>query len=219
LTRTELAALIDHTFLRLQGSETDIARVCCEAARYQFASVAILPTAIPFARCVLKGTSVKVDAALSFFRGRYPLQLKLREVEDAIDAGAQELDLVMSVNLLKERQLDALALEFASFVRTAGGLTTKIILETALLTDEEKVLACELARDAGASFVKTSTGLMEGATTHDVSLMRRTVGPGVGVKAAGGIRDLSQALQLIEAGATRLGTSAGVSIIEAMEGG
>jgi len=218
MTKEELAKMIDHTFLKLQGSEADIARLCYEAVRYGFASVAILPTAVPFACSILKGTPVKVDAALSFFRGRYPLEVKLREIEDAINMGAQELDLVMSVNLLKERQLDALALEFASFVRAAGGLTTKVILETSLLTDEEKTLACGLARDAGASFVKTSTGLKGSATTHDVTLMRQAVGKKVGVKASGGIRDLKQALEMIRAGASRLGTSAGVNIIEAMTG-
>lgn len=219
MRRAEIAKMIDHTFLKLQGSEADIARICCEAVRYGFASVAILPTAIPFAHSILKGTEVKVVAALSFFRGRYPLEVKLLEIENAIDMGAEELDLVMSVNLLKERKLDALALEFSSFVRVAGDRTTKVILETCLLTDDEKVLACQLARDAGATFVKTSTGLKAGATTHDVALMRHTVGRGMGVKASGGIRDLGQALEMIKAGANRLGTSAGVSIIEAIDGG
>jgi len=218
MNRQELAGMIDHTYLKLHGDETAVARICLEAMKYEFASVAILPSAIPFAAKLLRGSNVKVDAALSFFRGRYPLSVKLLEIEEAMNAGAQELDLVMSVSLLKEGRIDALQKEFEGFAKVAGGLTTKIILETSLLEDDEKVTACELAKECGLGFVKTSTGLKGGATVADIRLMRKTVGPGMGVKASGGIRSLETAIEMVQAGANRLGTSSGVAIVEAFQG-
>lgn len=214
MTKEQLAQMIDHTYLKMGGSDDAIKRVCYEAMFHNFASVAVLPTTIPLAAKILKGSPVKVDAALSFFRGRYPLELKMFEVKDAIKNGAEELDIVISVDLLKEKKYDLLEREFSEFVKVADGLTTKVILETCLLTDEEKVAACKIAKETGVSFVKTSTGLKGGATVHDVELMRKTVGDSCGVKASGGIRNWEQAKDLIRAGANRLGASAGIAILE-----
>lgn len=214
MTKDQLAKMIDHTYLKMNGNDDGILRVCYEAMHYNFASVAVLPTAIPLAAKILKSSSVKVDAALAFFRGRYPISLKMFEVEDAIKMGAEELDIVIGVNWLKEKKYDLLEKEFSEFVRVANGLTTKVILETCLLTDDEKITACKIAKDTGVSFVKTSTGFKAGATVHDVELMRKTVGDSCGVKASGGIRSWKQAKDLIAAGANRLGVSAGVSIMK-----
>ena len=222
MTKEELAKMIDHTYLKIDGGDNAIGRVCLEAIRYGFGAVAVLPVAVPLASKWLKGTGVNVCAALSFFRGRYPLEIKIAEVRDAIDNGATELDMVMSVDLLKAGKYDLLEREFREFARVANGLTTKVILETCLLTDEEIVTACEIAKASGVDFVKTSTGLKGGATTHAVALMRETVGPEMGVKASGGIRTWEQAKAMIEAGANRLGTSSGVQILESFlqaEGG
>ncbi|NLS44329.1 MAG: deoxyribose-phosphate aldolase [Firmicutes bacterium] len=214
MTKDQLAQMIDHTYLRMDGNDDGVLRACYEAMYYNFTSVALLPTMIPLAVKILEESPVKVDAALSFFRGRYPLELKMFEVEDSIKMGAEELDIVISVNLLKEKKYDLLEKEFSEFVRVANGLTTKVILETCLLTDDEKITACKIARDTGVSFVKTSTGFKSGATVHDVALMRKTVGDVCGVKASGGIRNWKQAKVLIDAGANRLGVSAGVSIMK-----
>ena len=162
---------------------------------------------------------MKVDAALGFFLGAYPIELKVFEVKDAIEKGAEELDLVMNVGALKSGNYDLVRREMEAFVEAAGNRITKIILEAGLLTDEEKIKTCEIAKEAGIAFVKTSTGFdASGASVHDVKLMRKTVGPAMGVKASGGIRTTEEALAMIEAGANRIGTSSGVEIIKGLEG-
>ena len=218
MTKEELARMIDHTALEIEVSSVDIEKLCEEARRYHFAAVAVNPVNVPLAAKLLKGTDVNVDAALSFFLGAYPIDFKVFEVKDAIEKGAEELDMVMNVGALKSGDYDLIRREMEAFVKAAGDTVTKIILETALLTDEEKIKACEIAKGVGVKFVKTSTGFgPSGATVHDVKLMRKTVGPDIGVKALGGIRTTEDALTMIEAGATRIGTSSGVDIIKGLE--
>ncbi len=215
ITKKELAKTIDHTYLKIQGNDMEIKAICYEAIYYGFASVAVHPTIVPLASKLLRDTPVKVCAALSFFSGRYPLEIKLYEIKDAISNGATELDMAMSVDFVKEKKYDLLEKELKEFVKVGKGLTTKVILETCLLTREEKIKACEIAKSCGINFVKTSTGFKEGgATVEDVMLMRKTVGSTMGVKASGGIRNWNDAKAIIEAGANRLGTSAGVNILE-----
>ena len=185
-----------------------------DAAKYGFAAVAIHPTNVPLAAEILGDTPVKVCAAIAFPLGAYPPDLKAFETRDAINKGADEVDMVMNVGALKSGDYAAVREEMQGFVEAAEGKTTKVILETCLLNDEEKVKACEFARAAGADFVKTSTGFQSGATVEDVRLMRETVGENMGVKAAGGIRSIDDALAMIEAGANRLGTSSGVQIVQ-----
>jgi deoxyribose-phosphate aldolase len=219
MTKEELAGMIDHTALKIEVSRVDIEKLCEEARRYHFASVAINPVNVPLAAKLLKGTGVKVDAALGFFLGAYPIEFKVFEVKDAIEKGAEELDLVMNVGALKSGDYDLIRREMEAFVEAAGKRVTKIILEAALLTDKEKIKACEIAKEAGVAFVKTATGFgPSGASVHDVTLMRKTVGTEMGVKASGGIRTTEDALAMIEAGANRIGTSAGVDIIKGLEG-
>lgn len=219
MTKRELAGMIDHTLLKIEASRADIEKLCEEARRYHFASVAINPVNVPLAAKILKGTDVKVDAATGFFLGAYPIEVKIFENKDAIEKGADELDMVMNIGALKSDNYDLIKREMEAFVKVAGDKITKIILETALLTDEEKVKACQIAKEAGVKFVKTSTGFgpSGGATVHDVKLMRETVGKDMGVKASGGIHTTEEALAMIEAGANRLGTSSGIKIIKGLE--
>ncbi|MEA1964851.1 MAG: deoxyribose-phosphate aldolase [Candidatus Aerophobetes bacterium] len=219
MTEKELGGMIDHTLLKIQTSRADIEKLCEEAIRYHFASVAINPVNVPLAAKLLRGTDVKVDAATGFFLGAYPIEFKVFENKDALEKGADELDMVMNVGALKSGNYDLVKREMEAFVKVAGDRITKIILETALLTDEEKVKACRIAKEAGVKFVKTSTGFgpSGGATVHDVKLMRKTVGEDMRVKASGGIRTTEDALAMIEAGANRLGTSSGVKIVKGLE--
>jgi len=211
------AKTIDHTYLKIHRSDAEIKRLCLEASKYGFASVAVFPVAVPLAASLLKGTEVAVCAALGFHLGTYPPEIKAFETEDAIAKGATEVDLVMNVAAAKEENWDLLRREFALFRKAAGDKIAKIILETCLLTDKEKIKACELAKEAGLDYVKTSTGYKKGATVPDVKLMYKTVSPELKVKASGGIRTLDDALAMLEAGASRLGTSAGVALIEAYD--
>ncbi|MEA1964846.1 MAG: deoxyribose-phosphate aldolase [Candidatus Aerophobetes bacterium] len=215
MTKQQFAGTIDHTLLKINTTYGDIKRVCLEAEKYHFASVAINPINILLAAKMLKETGVKVCAALAFYLGVYPPELKEFEVRDAVKKGAEELDMLMNVGALKEGRYDIIRKEIEGLVRAAEGRITKVILETCLLTDEEIVKACEIAKECGADFVKTSTGFKKpGATLHNVRLMRETVGKDMGVKAAGGIHTTEEALAMIEAGANRLGVSAGVAIVE-----
>lgn len=217
IDRKTFAKTIDHTYLKIHRSDAEIKRICFEAEKHGFASVAILPVAVPLAASLLKDTGVAVCAALGFHLGAYPPEIKAFETEDAIAKGATEVDLVMNVAAAKAKDWDLLKREFELFREAAGGKFAKIILETCLLTDDEKIKACELAKETGLDFVKTSTGYKKGATIPDVKLMHETVAPQLKVKAAGGIRTLDDALSMIEAGASRLGTSAGVTLIEAYD--
>ena len=218
ITNHQLAGTIDQTMLKIEATYGDIERLCLEAEKYHFAAVAVHPVNIPLAAKMLKGTGVKVCAALAFHLGAYPPEIKEFECRDAVEKGADELDMMMNVGALKESRYDIVRKEVEGLVKAAEGRITKLILETCLLTDEEKAKACEIAKECGADFVKTSTGFgKQGATVHDVILMRRAVGADMGVKASGGIRNTETALAMIEAGANRLGVSTGAAIVEGLK--
>ncbi len=224
IDRKAFAGTIDHTYLKIEGGPGEIKRICLEAEKFGFASVAVYPSVVPMAAKLLRGTPVQICAALGFDLGTYTPDQKAFETRDIIEKGATEVDLVMNVAAAKMKEWGLLEEEFGKFREAAGKTTAKIILETYLLTDEEKVKVCQLAKAAKLDFVKTSTGFRKGtadkpggATVHDVKLMGETVLPDVRVKAAGGIRTLDDALGLIEVGATRLGCSAGVQLMEAYD--
>lgn len=215
----ELAKLIDHTLLKPDATPEAIARLCREAVEHGFASVCVNPANVARAATHLRDTPVKVCTVIGFPLGATTPLVKAFEVRDAVANGADELDMVLNVGALKAGDHGLVARDIRSVVEAAGGRLVKVILETGLLTDEEKVAACRLAVEAGASFVKTSTGFGPGgATVEDVRLMRATVGPDLGVKASGGIRDRAAAERMVEAGATRLGTSSGVAIVRGEAG-
>jgi len=215
ITKERLAKYIDHSLLKPDVNYGDIKRICLEAEKYCFASVAINPVNISLAVKCLKGTKVKVCVAIGFYLGVYPPEVKEFEVRDAVKKGADELDMMMNVGALKAGAYNIIEKEVKGLVKAAEGRITKVILETCLLTDEEIVKACQIIKSCGADFIKTSTGFKKpGATVHHVKLMRETVGKDMGVKAAGGINTIEEALAIIEAGANRLGVSNGVEIIE-----
>jgi len=215
MSKELMASYIDHTLLKIDATYEDIERICLEAEKYHFASVAINPVNISLAARYLKGTGVKVCAALGFYLGVYPSEVKVFEAHDAVKKGADELDMLMNVAALKSGNYEIIEKEVRGLVKAAEGRITKIILETCLLSNEEIVKACQIIKSCGADFVKTSTGFKKpGATEHHVKLMRETVGDQMGVKAAGGIRNTKDALAMIKAGANRLGVSAGVDIVE-----
>jgi deoxyribose-phosphate aldolase len=213
----DLSKYIDHTLLKPDASEAQIRQLCKEAGQFHFATVCVNPTWVRLCALLLKGTDVGICTVAGFPLGATPPDVKAYEGRRAVFDGAQEVDMVINVGLLKSGH-DDLVLDDICRVAQAvhdGCALLKVIIETALLTDEEKVKACTLAKQAGADYVKTSTGFGPGgATAQDVALMRRVVGKDVGVKAAGGIRDLAAAQQMIAAGATRVGASAGVKILQ-----
>ncbi len=209
--------LIDHTLLKPDVSQDQIAQLCYEARKYSFASVCVNPVHVPLAAQLLKGSPVKVCTVVGFPLGATPATVKAYEAQQAIRDGATEIDMVINVGALKSQDYRAVHEDIAAVVRTshAGHALVKVIIETALLSDEEKVAACQLAKAAGADFVKTSTGFGPGgATVADVQLMRQVVGPNIGVKASGGVRNYQDAQAMIAAGATRIGASAGVRIVQ-----
>ena len=218
----ELASMIDHTFLKPAGEADAVKKLCREAKKYEFASLCVNPAEVPLAAKLLKKTSVKVCTVIGFPLGQDSAFVKCFSALDAVRMGAQELDFVINQRLLKtdpEACLDELKLIIAACKDTPNAIDkpaplTKLIIECCNLTDEEKVLACKLAKEAGFDFVKTSTGFASGgATVADVKLMRKTVGKKMGVKAAGGIHTREEAEAMVKAGATRLGCSAGVAIM------
>lgn len=214
LSAAQLAAFIDHTLLKADATARDIEKLCAEAREHKFYSVCINGSWVAQARHFLDGTDVKVAAVAGFPLGAMSADVKRFETEAAIDDGAHEIDVVLNLGRLKDGDNKYVLRELRDVVEAADERPVKVILETGLLTDEQKVRACQLVVESGAHFVKTSTGFgAGGATLADVKLMRATVGPKFGVKAAGGIRDTQTALAMIEAGATRLGTSAGVAIV------
>jgi len=217
MQRNEFAATVDHTYLKIHTGDGEVRRVCLEAEKYGFASVAVFPAAVPLAASMLEGTGVGVCVALGFHLGTYPPELKAFETKDAIENGATEVDLVMNVAAAKAAEWDLMRREFDLFREAAGDCVAKIILETCLLSDDEKRRACEIAVEAGLDYVKTSTGYKKGATVPDVKLMHEAVAPKLKVKASGGIRTLDDALAMLEAGASRLGTSAGVALMSAFD--
>jgi deoxyribose-phosphate aldolase len=211
----KLARYIDHTLLKAEASSNDIEQLCAEAREHSFYSVCVNGSRIELARHLLDDTEVKVACVVGFPLGAMDSDVKRFETEAAIDLGAQEIDVVLNIGKLKDRDNPYVLRELRDIVEAADERPVKVILETCLLTREEKVRACGLVVEAGAQFVKTSTGFSTGgATIEDVKLLRETVGSKFGVKAAGGIRDTLTALAMIEAGATRLGTSSGVAIVK-----
>ena len=218
MDKKTIAAMIDHTLLKPEATPAQIERLCAEAAEYHFASVCVNPVYIPLAARLLKGTGVKVCCVVGFPLGAIAPEQKAAEAASCAAMGAEELDMVIHVGAAKVGDWALVQRDIEGVVKAAAGHTVKVIIETCLLTDEEKVKACEAAKAAGAHFVKTSTGFSTGgATTHDIALMRKTVGPEMGVKASGGIRDYETAMAMIEAGANRIGASAGIAIVAAAE--
>ena len=218
MDKKTIAAMIDHTLLKPEATPAQIEKLCAEAAEYHFASVCVNPVYIPLAARLLKGTGVKVCCVVGFPLGAIAPEQKAAEAASCAAMGAEELDMVIHVGAAKAGDWALVQRDIEGVVKAAAGHTVKVIIETCLLTDEEKVKACEAAKAAGAHFVKTSTGFSTGgATTHDIALMRKTVGPEMGVKASGGIRDYATAMAMIEAGANRIGASAGIEIVAAAE--
>ena len=218
ITKIELAGLIDHTLLKPEATPDDIKELCDQAVNFGFAAVCINPCYVYSARRELAGTTIGVCAVVGFPLGANDPSVKAAEAAAAVRAGATEVDVVMNVGFLKGGLLEQVKADLEGVVRAArrerSGTTVKVILETCLLSDKEKVEACRLAVAAGADFVKTSTGFGKGgATVSDVALLRQAVGPGIGVKASGAVRDLSAALAMVGAGASRLGTSSGIVIL------
>ncbi|MDN5372431.1 MAG: deoxyribose-phosphate aldolase [Carnobacterium sp.] len=212
----QLNKTIDHTLLKPEATEAQIKTLCEEAAKYDFMSVCVNPTWVKKAAELLAGTDVKVCTVIGFPLGANTSEVKAYEAENAIKNGATEVDMVINIGALKGGNDTLVQSDIESVVAVSKGKAlSKVIIETSLLTDDEKVRACELAKKAGADFVKTSTGFSTGgATLEDIKLMRATVGPEMGVKASGGVRTTEDAHQFIEAGATRLGSSNGLAIVE-----
>ena len=205
---------IDHTLLKPESTQTQIDKLIAEAVEHQFASVCVNPTWVSYAAKALKGTEVNVCTVIGFPLGANTSSVKAFEAKDAVAKGADEIDMVINIGRLKSGQYDAVEADIRAVVEASGDKLVKVIIETCLLTDDEKVKACQLAVTAGADYVKTSTGFSTaGANIADVILMRKTVGPNIGVKAAGGTRSYADAESFIKAGATRIGTSAGVAIV------
>lgn len=214
---SQLARLIDHTLLKPESTASDIRKLCAEALEYHFWSVCVHGCRVALAASLLEESDVKVAAVVGFPLGANEGDAKRFEAETAIDLGAQELDLVINIGQLKDGDERAVLRELRDIVEAAEGVPVKVILETCLLTDDEKRRGCSLVIESGAQFVKTSTGFSHGgATLEDVRLLRSLVGPNFGVKASGGIRDSLTALAMVEAGATRLGTSGGIAILKGM---
>lgn len=205
---------IDHTLLKPEATQAMIDKLCAEAKEHDFASVCVNPYWVKRSAELLAGTDVKVCTVIGFPLGASTTEVKAAETRDAIRSGATEVDMVLNVGALKSGDLETVKADVAAVKQAAGDVLLKVILETGLLTDEEKDTACKLCVEAGADYVKTSTGFGPGgATVEDIALMRKAVGANVGVKASGGVRDGEAALAMIEAGASRIGTSSGVSIV------
>jgi len=218
ISREELAKIIDSTVVKATATRSDIEKLCKEAMQYGFGCVCINPIYLKLATEFLKGSNVKVCSTIAFPLGVTLSEIKALEAIKAVENGAEELDMVINLSALKSEDYKAVKKDIEAVVdvkRVSKNLIVKVIIETDFLTDKEKIIACKLAKEAGADFVKTSTGLFgKGATVEDVRLMRQTVGLNVGVKAAGGIRTYADAVAMIEAGANRIGTSTAVAIVK-----
>ena len=211
----DFAKMIDHTLLKTDAKKADLERLCQEAIQHEFASVCVSPLWVSYVAEKLQKSKVKVCTVIGFPQGTATSQVKAFETLKAIEAGAQEVDMVIAVGLLKDGDDNLVEADIKAVVDAAKGKAlVKVIIETCLLSDEEKIRACKLAKSAGADFVKTSTGFSTGgATVHDVKLMREAVGEKMGVKASGGVGNAAEAAAMVEAGATRLGTSHGLEIV------
>ncbi|TYP70818.1 deoxyribose-phosphate aldolase [Paenibacillus methanolicus] len=219
-SQQELASYFDHTLLKPESTKEAVIALCQEAKEYGFATVCVNPYWVSAAASELSGTNVGITTVVGFPLGASTTIAKTLEASDAIAAGATEVDMVLNVGALKSGLYEEVKRDVASVAAACKGRAVlKVILETGLLTDEEKVKACELCVKAGADFVKTSTGFGPGgATAADIALMRKTVGPDIGVKASGGVRNLETVQAMIEAGATRIGASASVAIVKGLQG-
>jgi len=212
-----IAKMIDHTLLKPDATQDQIAQLCYEARTYGFAAVCVNPSYVELCSQLLQGTPVHVCTVVGFPLGATPPEVKGYEAQQAIEDGASEVDMVINIGALKSKDYALVERDIATLARIchAGGAILKVIIEAALLTDEEKVIASQLSKAAGADYVKTSTGFGPGgATVHDVELMRRAVGPEMGIKAAGGIKSYEDAKAMVAAGATRIGASAGIKIVQ-----
>jgi deoxyribose-phosphate aldolase len=212
-----LAGMIDHTLLKPEATPEKITQLCDEARQYQFASVCVNPTHVHLCADLLKGSGVKVCTVIGFPLGANTTAVKVFEAKTAIQEGANEVDMVINIGALKAGEYNLVLNDIREVAEEAhaGDAIAKVIIETVFLTDDEIVKVCQLAKEAGADFVKTSTGFSGGgANVHDIELMRRTVGPEMGVKASGGVHNLAEARALVAAGATRIGASAGVKIVQ-----
>jgi deoxyribose-phosphate aldolase len=220
MRKEEIAKMIDHTLLKPEATEEQVKNICNEAIEYNFASVCVNPTQVALAASLLKESNVKVCTVIGFPLGANTSRVKAFETSEAIKEGAQEVDMVINVGKLKDKNYDYVREDIKAVVDAAAGKAlTKVILETCLLTDDEKVIACKLAKEAGADFVKTSTGFSKGGATYeDIKLMRETVGSQMGVKASGGVRSYQDTVSMIEAGASRIGASASIAICQGGEG-
>lgn len=211
----DIAKYIDHTVLAADATEKKIAQLCEDATQWHFASVCVNSCWVPFCVDRLKGTGVNVCTVVGFPLGAMSTAAKAFEAKHAVEEGAVEIDMVINVGWLKAGRDDLVEADIHAVKQACGGKLLKVIIETCLLTDDEKIRACKLSIAAGADYVKTSTGFSTGgATVEDVALMRKTVGPNIGVKASGGVRSYEAACAMIEAGATRLGTSSGIAIVQ-----
>lgn len=211
----KLAGMIDHTNVKPDASLDDIRKLCSEAADYGFSSACVTPTNVAPAYEILKSTDVNVCAVVGFPLGTNKAEIKSFEALVAVEDGAVELDMVLNIGALKSSQDSLVLRDIEGVVESADGMVVKVIIETALLTDNEKIRACNISKNAGADFVKTSTGVgYSGATAKDVALIRETVGKDMGVKASGGIRNIETTLEMIEAGASKIGTSTGPAIMD-----
>jgi len=219
-SRKELAGMIDSTNVRATVTKSEIENLCKEAVQYGFACVCVNPVYVKLASTLLRNKKVKVCSTVGFPFGTSLLEIKALEAIKAVEDGAKELDMVINLSLLKSRDYSTTRRDVVAVVdarKLSKDIVVKVIIETDLLADEEKPIACKLAKEAGADFVKTSTGFFgKGATVEDVRLMRKTVGESMGVKAAGGIRTYADALKMIQAGANRIGTSTAAAIVEEM---
>jgi deoxyribose-phosphate aldolase len=222
LTESEIAKLIDHTLLKPDATQDEIRKLCEEALQYQFASVCVNPWNVAQSAELLRGSTVKVCTVVGFPLGATLPEVKVFETQKSIERGAQETDMVINIGALKSSRLDAVEADIRGVVTAShhAGAFCKVIIETCLLTREEKIQAALTAKNAGADFVKTSTGFSTaGATPEDVRLIREAIGPNTGIKAAGGVRTLEDLQKMVEAGATRIGASAGVKIIQQLRSG
>jgi len=217
ISKKQLAKMIDYTLIKPTATRNDVEKLCEEAERYGFGCVCVNSMYVSLAKQVLRGTGVKVCSTVGFPFGVTLPEVKAFEAERVVERGAHEIDMVVNIGALKSGDYETVKKDIEAVVnvkRSHRDLVIKVIIETGYLTTQEKIMACRLAKEAGADFVKTSTGLVGGATVEDVKLMRETVGKDMGVKAAGGIRTFKEALAMIEAGANRIGTSTGVAIIQ-----
>ncbi|MFD1030763.1 deoxyribose-phosphate aldolase [Metaplanococcus flavidus] len=216
---TNIASYIDHTLLKPESTKEQVIQLCKEAAEYEFASVCVNPSYVATAAAELTDSKVKVCTVIGFPLGASTSETKAFETTDAINKGAEEIDMVVNIGAIKSGNSELVKNDIQAVVEAAKGKAiVKVIIETSLLTDEEKVLASRLSKEAGADFVKTSTGFSTGgATVEDVKLMRETVGPELGVKASGGVRSLEDVQSMIDAGASRIGASSGVQIVQGLK--